>query len=215
MSVLGLTWLLLCEIHSNRWLWEGWKRSSVLPPSVMSALFLVCHLFRLPSFPSCPTWSGISFPSSLYQSPEAGGSLRREHGKCSARLPSSGGPGVKILVESYRSVNQWLNECRLLHMTQATFSKPLIINDISTTVYIGYTKQCDWHCQRTFSFRNHIVAEEKPDSSATISKIRVNVLILVILADKMAFSLTTMNLDYKVLGWQCTWMTIYLVRHCN
>ena len=44
------------------------------------------------------------------------------------------------------------------------------------------------------SFRNHIVAEEKPDSSATIIKIRVNVLILAILADKMAFSLTTMNL---------------------
>ena len=74
-------------------------------------------------------------------------------------------------------------------MTQAIFVKPLIINVISTTVNIGH-----------ISFRNHIVAEEKPDSSATITKIRVNVLILAILADKMAFSLTTMNLDYKVLG---------------
>ena len=43
----------------------------------------------------------------------------------------------------YLSVNQKLNENRLLHVTQATFVKLLIINDISTTVYIGYTKQCD------------------------------------------------------------------------
>ena len=83
-------------------------------------------------------------------------------------------------------------------MTQATFIKLLIINNIGTTVLDIRNSVIDTTIKHFF--RNHIVTEEKPDSSATIIKIRVNVLILAILADKMAFSLTTMNLDYKVLG---------------
>ena len=57
-----------------------------------------------------------------------------------------------------------------------------------------------WLKSEQFTRILEIVAEEKPDSSATIPKIRVNVLILAILADKMAFSLTTMNFDDNVLG---------------
>ena len=39
----------------------------------------------------------VSLDHTPYHSPrKGGGSLRREHGKCSARLPSSRGPGVKI-----------------------------------------------------------------------------------------------------------------------
>ena len=44
-------------------------------------------------------------------------------------------------------------------------------------------------------FRNHIVAKEMPDSLATMYRISSNILFYAILANKMAFSLATVNCD--------------------